>query len=85
MQETSMNNAYFKVGQFASLVNKPVIIDEPGDYRTREGLVVEVHHASTRHDAQCRGAYPDGVKERWHKSGRIFTGQESINDIISKA
>lgn len=80
-----MNNAYFKVGQFASLVNKPVIIDGPGNYRTREGLVVEVHLASTRHDAGCHGTYPNGVKERWHKSGRIFTGQESINDIICKA
>lgn len=80
-----MNDAYFKYGQFAGLVTKPVIIDAPGSYLTREGLVVQVDIVSDNHDTGCHGTYPNGVKEHWHMSGRIFTGQESINDIVSKA
>ncbi len=70
---------------FAPLVVLPVVIDQPGDYRTREDLIVQVRTASTRHDFGCLGTYPNGVKERWHKSGRIFAGQRTVNDIVARA
>jgi len=59
----------------------PVIVDAPGLYMTREGLQVEV---TTITPYRARGIYPNGVCESWHKSGRIYCGQETINDIVSK-
>jgi hypothetical protein len=65
------------------LIFFPVVIDAPGQYRTRRGEVVTIGTVSTRHDWGCRGLYPSGVPERWHKSGRIFAGQTCDNDIVS--
>ncbi len=70
---------------FAPLVNLPVVIDQPGSYHTREGLVVQVHTVSTQHDFGCAGAYPNGTKEHWHKSGRALAGTLTQNDIVAHA
>lgn len=72
-------------GYFAPLVTLPVIITEPGAYFTRYGEKVSITSVSNRHDFGCYGHYPDGTHERWHKSGRIFAGSLSENDILSKA
>lgn len=74
-----MTSAYF-----APLVTLPVIIDEPGQYRTRRGEVVKINKVSKRHDLGCQGLYPEGTLEHWHKSGRIFAGRDSWNDIVEK-
>lgn len=71
---------------FASFVNLPVVVDEPGDYVTRCGETVTVSKASSRHDFGCVGTYANcGTEDRWHKSGRLQAGRESNNDIVSKA
>lgn len=74
-----MTSAYF-----AALVLKPAIIVVPGQYRTRRGETVSIEVASDRNDFGCLGAYPDGTRERWHKSGRLYATMECANDIISK-
>jgi hypothetical protein len=66
------------------LVVLPRIIDGPGRYVTRCGETAEVTNVSDYH--WKRGRYLDcGTPELWHNSGRIFAGQLSNNDIISKA
>jgi len=72
-----MTSAYF-----ASLVSKPSVIVEPGNYITRSGEVVTINVASTRHDLGCKGSYANGTSESWHKSGRIFATSETANDIV---
>lgn len=69
---------------FASMVVLPVIIDGPGPYVTRCGERVEITQSSTRHDFGCIGTYNCDTRERWHKSGRLFSGKETINDVVAK-
>lgn len=64
----------------AFFLSKPVVITTPGQYVTRSGEVVEVDDASDYH--WKRGRYQDGTPESWHRSGRIFSGRETPNDII---
>jgi len=75
-----MSSAYF-----APFVSFPVVILAPGRYLTRCGETVTVDAVSSRHDFACVGAYDNGVRERWHKSGRLFAGRETANDIIRMA
>lgn len=70
---------------FAPLVTLPVIIDEPGEYRTRKGEVVSVSIVSTVHDFECVGKYSSIIREGWHKSGRLYANWQSKNDIVAKA
>ncbi|QIG65745.1 hypothetical protein phiOC_p080 [Ochrobactrum phage vB_OspM_OC] len=71
---------------FLPLVSLPVVIDESGEYVTRCGDVVTVTIVSTKHDMGCHGFYnAGGVSESWHKSGRLYAGTESFNDIVRKA
>lgn len=79
-----MSSAYF-----APLVPLPVLITEPGYYETRRGEKVLVIKVSAKHDFKCVGYYlnPQGrkeIKERWHKSGRLFANQLSKNDIVKR-
>lgn len=67
---------------FTPLVLKPIVIAEPGVYVTRCGEPVIVRAVSRRHNFGCVGHYLNGVAERWHKSGRIFAGTETANDIV---
>lgn len=75
-----MSGAYF-----APLVTKPTVIVEPGQYVTRGGELVEVHTVSAKHDFGCKGVYSDGINELWHRSGRLYSGMESRNDIVRLA
>jgi hypothetical protein len=70
-------------GWFSGLVTLPDVIVSPGEYVTRSGEHVTITSVSTNHDFNCRGVYNNGITERWHKSGRIFFGQECQNDIVS--
>jgi hypothetical protein len=72
-----MSSAYF-----ASLVLLPVIITEPGRYRTRKGEIVTVERATRFHTFGCGGRYADDTVERWHKSGRLYAGRTCENDIV---
>lgn len=72
-----MTSAYF-----ASFVNLPVIIREPGKYVTRNGQTVIIEEVSSRHDFGCRGSYDGIIPEQWHKSGRLYKGVLSNNDIV---
>jgi hypothetical protein len=69
---------------FIPLFSKPVIITHSGDYVTRDGNIVHITHVSDQHDYGCHGVYADRVLDYWHKSGRIFTGRETQNDIVAK-
>lgn len=76
-----MSSAYF-----ASFVLLEVIIDAPGEYLTRCGERVTIERESNRHDFGCIGHYAAcGTPDRWHKSGRLYAGQQSPNDIVSRA
>lgn len=65
----------------------PTIITAPGEYLTRGGDKVTVYTtaANTASTFKCYGHYPDGRVETWHKSGRIYFGQECANDIVKPA
>lgn len=63
----------------------PVVITVSGNYLTRSGETVVVTAASDAHDLGCLGAYANGVRESWHRSGRILPGSETVNDIVSLA
>jgi hypothetical protein len=68
----------------APLVTKPTIIVAPGKYITRGGEIVEITSISMGH-FRCSGTYPNGIQDGWCKSGRIYAGMESQNDIIRRA
>jgi len=70
---------------FAPLVTLPVLIDAPGDYLTRSGERVTIRRPSWRNEFGCIGQYANGTAESWHRSGRLFAGQQSDNDITAKA
>lgn len=72
-------------GWYARLVVLPVVIDEPGLYRTRSGEDVVVTTASMRNRHACHGRYSCGIPESWHRSGRLYFGQLSGNDIVAKS
>lgn len=76
----SKNKSYF-----AALVTKPTIIVKPGKYQTRCGEIVKVEIASARHEFGCVGVYANGVREVWHKTGRLYATRECANDIVSAA
>jgi hypothetical protein len=57
------------------------IIEAPGQYRTRAGECVEVE---TLRGRWAYGAYPDGTRESWHRSGRILPSRVTGNDIVSE-
>lgn len=70
------------------LVLLPVIIKTPGQYRTRSGGTVTLDSVPSgirQHAFDCRGAYPCGTREYWHRSGRLYAGTECANDIMGPA
>lgn len=67
---------------FASFVTLPVVITQPGQYRTRCGEVVSVERSSSKHNFGCQGRYSSGQTENWHRSGRLYFGQHCQNDIV---
>lgn len=75
-----MSSAYY-----APLVCKPIVIEQPGRYVTRGGEIVTVHAVSTRNDHGCKGIYSTGQLDGWHRSGRIYAGMLSQNDIVARA
>ncbi len=75
-----MTSAYF-----APLVLFPAIITGPGRYLTRCGEAVEIVKASQRHEFGCHGTYSNGIADKWHRSGRLFAGMLSPNDIVRPA
>ena len=70
---------------FAPLVALPTLIGAPGSYVTRDGNIVSVRAGSDRHDFGCVGTYPNGIRESWHRSGRILATSETANDIVGSA
>lgn len=83
-RQRGTNMTRFASAYFAPLVTAPVMIDAPGRYQTRCGETVSVEASSSKHDFGCVGHYPNGIAEKWHKSGRIFSDRETRNDIIAK-
>ena len=71
-------------GYYSSLVTLPVVVKEPGFYRTRCDEVVEIKMVSARNDFGCVGIYPSKLFESWHRSGRLLASRETANDIVSK-
>ena len=69
----------------APLVSLPVVITGTGKYLTRSGEVVEVKVASSNQDLGCKGAYSTGQAEGWHRSGRLYSSKQSMNDIVQAA
>lgn len=70
---------------FCAFITLPNVIEQPGQYITRGGEVVTVDAASSRHDFKCKGRYANGVHDCWHKSGRLYFGALSKNDIVRPA
>ena len=69
-------------GYFLPLLGLPTIISGPGRYLTRNGETVTIESASTRNDLRCYGHYYNGVREGWHKSGRVLATSQTANDIV---
>ena len=75
----------FGASWMVSLVALPVIIDENGEYKTRKGEIVLIVRTSKKNDFGCDGWYDESnILDSWHKSGRLYFGQLSDNDIVSK-
>lgn len=70
---------------FKSMFALPTVVTGPGRYLTRSGETVTVTIASARYPLGCSGAYPIGVAESWHQSGRIYDGRITQNDIVALA
>ena len=71
---------------YAPLVVLPVIITTPGEYITRGGERVTISKTSSLNDHGCVGVYAvNGISDAWHRSGRIYAGMESLNDIVREA
>jgi hypothetical protein len=70
---------------YASLVTRPDVITEPGNYITRRGETVSITVASAKQDHGCVGHYPEGTPDRWHKSGRLYFHIQCENDIVRRA
>lgn len=66
-----------------TLIVLPDVIVKPGRYRTRGGEVVSVEGITKGHFG-CQGFYANGTAERWHKSGRLYFGTLSDNDIVTE-
>jgi hypothetical protein len=75
----------FAGAYMAPLVVKPVVISGEGRYLTRGGEVVVLTVVSSNHDFGNMGTYPNGIVDGWHRSGRLYAGMESQNDIVSVA
>ena len=78
------DGAWNNVAYFTPLVSKPIIVTGPGQYKTRAGEIVTVNVASRKNDMGCRGLYPNGIADGWHRSGRIFANIETENDIVAR-
>jgi len=69
-------------------VTLPVIIDGPGKYRTRCGETVVITHIQQGGGCDRCGFYDTGeetpIRDRWHKSGRVYPSTDSNNDILEK-
>jgi hypothetical protein len=60
----------------------PRLITEPGQYLSRCGEIITITDVT---DKYAFGTYPNGVKEHWDLTGRIWFNKECDNDIIEKA
>lgn len=69
----------------APLVSLPVVITANGKYLTRSGEVVDVDSVSNNQGLGCKGTYSTGQVESWHRSGRLFSMKQSMNDIVQAA
>lgn len=68
-----------------SLILLPDVITEPGKYRTRKGETIHIYDIVGGHAGfNCLGQFPDGIKDSWHHSGRIFGWTESLHDIVER-
>ena len=70
---------------FCAFLTLPDVITSAGEYITRGGERVMVNAPSSRHEFGCRGTYPCGVRDSWHKSGRLYFSGVSANDIVRAA
>lgn len=70
---------------FVSITGLPTLITAPGQYITRCGEIVTVERITPGHDFGCDGSYPGGPLESWHRTGRLYYGCESRNDIVGAA
>lgn len=68
----------------AHFLSFPVVIDKDGKYITRSGEIVTIEKCSENFHWK-KGRYSNGIEETWHRSGRIFSGRETSNDIIGLA
>ena len=68
------------------LVTLPTFITEPGKYLTREGVLIVINDVSDIRVSRftCHGTYPDGCPDTWHRSGRLYANNKSMNDIVVK-
>lgn len=62
----------------------PTIVTRPGRYRTRGGAVVTVNKIDDAAAYSARGHHPNGVREAWHRSGRLLPNIPSPHDIIER-
>ena len=69
----------------ASLVALPVVITGPGKYIARSGEEVNIKVAGGRVAFDCIGSYASGQTDAWNRSGRLYPGIESQNDIVRPA
>lgn len=70
---------------FVSVAGLPTLITGPGQYVTRCGEIVTVESVDRAYAFGRDGTYPGGPLESWHRTGRLFFGCESSNDIVRAA
>jgi hypothetical protein len=65
----------------ANHVALPIVITEPGKYRTRCGEIVTIE---TVRQYDASGRYSNQIPDTWDLSGRLYPSTLSDNDIIRK-
>jgi hypothetical protein len=82
---TPITGASLRASYLAALIPLPRVITSPGQYITRCGETVTITDTSQYHWAHGYYSTPRHIAERWHRSGRLYAGQLSDNDIIKAA
>lgn len=66
----------------ASHVTLPTVIDSPGEYKTRGGMLAVITSVNL---GRAVGYYKDcGIRESWDISGRTLPFTENRNDIVGR-
>ena len=73
---TNQSWDYIKSCMNCQILFLPIVLTEPGNYKTRGGETVSITSiSSNKFETWCFGAYSNGIKDSWYPCGRILRGK----------